>query len=144
MTNWYFTTLAIIKNANNKSCASEATEFGTDNCATHHICLLLNIFTDMGPAPKIGVTGVVGSLMASGIGTIECVLKGDGGMKQKIKLENVIYLPESAKNLISTTEWSHDKGDDCGYSLMDNTQHFYGIMIKTESILYIHQIVQYP
>ena len=83
---------------------SKATEFGTDNCATHHIFSLLNLFTDIGLAPKIGVTGVAVSLMASGIGTTKFILTDDNGEKYKIQLKNIIYLPDSAKNLISTTQ----------------------------------------
>ena len=96
------------------SFSGEPTEFGTDNCATHHICSLLSLFTDMRPAPTIGVTGVAGSLQASGIGTIKFILTDDQGLKHNIQLKNVIYLPESAKNLISTTQWSKDKADNCG------------------------------
>ena len=77
------------------SFTNEETEFGTDNCATHHICSLLSLFISMKTAPKIGVTGVAGSLMASGIGTIQFVLKDDDGKQHEIKLSNVIYLPES-------------------------------------------------
>jgi len=93
---------------------SEVTEFGTDNCATHHICSLLNLFTNMRPALSLGVIGVAGSLMASGIGTIEFMLTDNKGFKQKIQLKNVIYLPELAKNLISTTQWAQDRKDNCG------------------------------
>ena len=96
------------------SFTSEPTEFGTDNCATHHICSLLNLFVNMRPAPKVGVTGVAGSTMASGIGTIMFTITDDDGIKHKITLEDVIYLPESAKNLISTSKWSSDKHDNCG------------------------------
>ena len=42
------------------------------------------------------------------------MLTDDKDVRQKIQLKNVIYLPESAKNLISTTQWSKEKGDDCG------------------------------
>ena len=89
----------------NVSFKTEPKESGTNICATHHICSLLNLFIDMKPAPKIIVTGVAGSLMASGIGNIEFVLTDDKGKKEKITLQNVIYLPESAKNLISTSLW---------------------------------------
>ena len=98
----------------NMSFNSDTTEFGTDNCATHHICSLLNLFTDMRPAPKIGVTGVAGSLMASGIGTVQFTVTDDEGKRHSVKLRNVIYLPESAKNLISISQWSKDMNDDCG------------------------------
>ena len=98
----------------NMSFNSDTTEFGTDNCATHHICSQLKLFIDMRPAPKIGVTGVAGSLMASGIGTVQFTIIDDNEEKHIVKLKNVIYLPESAKNLISISQWSKDMKDDCG------------------------------
>ena len=98
----------------NISFTCEATEFGTDNCATHHICSQLNLFTSMRPANSIGVTGVAGSKPASGIGTVEFILKDDNNVKHNIKIDDVIYLPESTKNLISTSRWALDKKDNCG------------------------------
>ena len=96
------------------SFGSEPTEFGTDNCATHHICSRLDLFTSMKSASTVGVTGVVGSIMASGIGTIQFTLLDSHNKRHVIKIDNVIYLPESAKNLISTSQWASDKKDDCG------------------------------
>ena len=96
------------------SFSSEPTEFGTDNCATHHICSRLELFTSMRPAPSIGVTGVAGSMMASGVGTIQFDLLDSNNKRHTITIDNVIYLPESAKNLISTAQWALDKRDDCG------------------------------
>ena len=52
--------------------------------------------------------------MASGIDAIRFVLTDDKGIKHTIQLDDIIYLPESAKNLISVSRWSDDKGDDCG------------------------------
>ena len=77
-------------------------------------CSLLDLFINMRPAPSLGVTGVAGSLMASGIGIIEFMLTNNKGFKQKIKLKNVIYLPESAKHLISTTQWAQNRKDNSG------------------------------
>ena len=56
------------------------TEFGTDNCATHHICFQRDLFVAiMGPESSIGVRGVSGSSTAEGIGTVKFRLKdGDG------------------------------------------------------------------
>ena len=68
----------------------------------------------MRPTPKIGVQGVVGSSIASGIGTIQCTIADDDNVKYVIQLEDVIYLPESTKNLISISKWADDKQDDCG------------------------------
>ena len=55
----------------------------------------------MQSAPKIGVKGVSGITMSSGIGTTKCVLTDDSGAKHTIQLDDVNYLSESAKNLIS-------------------------------------------
>lgn len=52
------------------SFANEPTEFGTDNCATHHICSILGLFINMRTADDIGVRGVNGSSLAAGIGSI--------------------------------------------------------------------------
>ena len=85
------------------SFTSETTEFRTDNCATRHTCSLLKIFVSLRPAPKIGITGVAGIKMEFSIGTILFTITDDNG-KHKITLEDVIYLPESVNNLISTSK----------------------------------------
>ena len=51
--------------------------------------------------------------MASGIGTIQFTITDEDNVKHVIQLHDVIYLPESAKNLISTSKWADDKQDDC-------------------------------
>ena len=51
--------------------------------------------------------------MASVIDTIRFVLTDNKGFKHTSQLDNVIYLPESANNLISVSKWPDDKGDDC-------------------------------
>ena len=91
-----------------------STEFGTDNCATHHICSQLELFTSMETSTTIGVKGVAGSSLAEGIGTIQFTIKDEHNIAHKIELHNVIYLSSAAKNLISTSQWSRDRQDDCG------------------------------
>ena len=103
-----------LKASDNASFSCDATEFATDNCATHHICSQLSLFTSMRPAPTIGVQGVSGRTMASGIGTIEFILTDEENIKHKITIEDVIYLPESPKNLISIAKWDIEKNDNCG------------------------------
>ena len=94
---------------------ANAIEFGTDNCATHHICWDKSLFVgDILPAPDIGVKGVSGSTQAGGQGTIEFIMTDEKGEDHKIRLENVIYLPEAAKNLISISQWDRDRKDGCG------------------------------
>ena len=54
------------------------TEFGTDNCATQHICGLEDLFIHMRePASPIGVKGISGVSTAKGIGSIRFTLKDD-------------------------------------------------------------------
>ena len=91
------------------------TKFGTDNCATYHICSQQEWSITMSkPSSDIGVKGIAGSSMAEGIGTIQFTITNDTNTKHKIKLDNVIYLLTEANNLISITQWSSDRKDVCG------------------------------
>ena len=96
------------------SFAPTRTEFGTDNCATHHICSQLELFISMDTSTNIGVKGVAGSSLAEGIGTVQFTITDEDGIAHTITLSNVIYLSSAAKNLISTSQWSRDRHDDCG------------------------------
>ena len=58
--------------------------------------------------------GVNGSTIASYVGTIQFTITDDDNANHTIVLHDVIYLPETAKNLISTSKWSIDRKDDCG------------------------------
>ena len=49
-----------------------------------------------------------------GIGIIQFTLTANDGSTEVIRLNNVLFLPTSAKNLISTSKWSEDRGDNCG------------------------------
>ena len=91
------------------------TEFGTDNCATRHICAQRELFTNIEqPSVEIGVQGISGSSSALGVGDVRFQLKDDDGVQHNITLQNTIFLPNAAKNLISITQWSADNDDDCG------------------------------
>ena len=91
------------------------TEFGADNCATQHICSQSELFTTMSePSSRIGVKGVSGCSTAAGIGSIRFSMIDSNNIKHIVDLDNVIYLPEAAKNLISTSQWSREKHDNCG------------------------------
>lgn len=96
------------------SFSGELTEFETDNHATHHICNLLNLLTAMRSVPKIGIKGVSYSTMASWTRTIRFVLKDNKGIKHTTQIDNMMYLPESTKNLIPVSKRSDDKCNDCG------------------------------
>ena len=89
-------------------------EFGADNCATQHICGLKELFITMkSPETTIGVRGISGVSIAESIGTVLFTLKYDNGRDHDIKLNNVIFLPGAVKNLISISQWSRDKDDNC-------------------------------
>ena len=70
------------------------TEFGTDNCATHHTCyeedLYIGEIRDIG---NVGVKWISGSAVAAGIGTVQFTIKDSKGEQEVVTLENVIYLP---------------------------------------------------
>ena len=90
-------------------------QFGMDNCATHHIRGNKSLFTDIRELPKsIHVNGISGSKEAAGIGNIKFILLDNDGRKHVVTLKNVIYLPECAKNLISISQWSEERGDNAG------------------------------
>ena len=46
-------------------------------------------------------------------------------VKKMATLDNVLYLTSSAKNLISISKWSEDKGDDCGVFTRQHYSIFY-------------------
>ena len=66
------------------------------------------------PCTNISVRGVARSAIAEGIGTIAFTLTDSKDQKHHIEIENVIYLPSAAKNLISVSQWSAGKQDDAG------------------------------
>ena len=78
---------------------SKHTEFGTDNCATHHICSDYNLFikSTYKLIESIGVQGIAGRALAKGIGTVVFTVTDDNGARSTITLENVIHLPEASK-----------------------------------------------
>ena len=112
----------VLTNMTKEECNSEdfdlnpkGTEFGTDNCATHHICYDKSLFVgDIRPISNIGVKGISGCAQAEGIGTVEFTLLDDKKEEHNIRLDNVIYLPVAAKNLISISQWTKDRKDNCG------------------------------
>ena len=88
--------------------------FGVDNCATHHVCAEKSFFTsDMSPLPNTGVRGIAGTLPAEGIGTISITIKDDNGNTHRVDLSKVIFPPSAAQNLISVSQWSRDRNDNC-------------------------------
>ena len=93
----------------------ERPSFGTDNYATHHACNDISLFIgEIKKITNIGIRGVGGIATAAGIGTVEFILTSEDGIREKIQLENVIYLPDCPKKLLSITRWSKDRGDNAG------------------------------
>ena len=90
------------------------TKFGVDNCATRHIYSKKELFVgEINTPTNIGVKGISGSFRKIGLGNISFTIKDDKNKINEIMLENVIYLPEETKNLISIAQWDEDKDDDC-------------------------------
>eukprot|EP00957_Ditylum_brightwellii_P167331 12738922-Ditylum_brightwellii.AAC.1 len=88
--------------------------FGLDNCCNNHICKVRKLFKELREAP-IGkrVLGIGGVCKLEGIGTIIFQVTDDEGRVSSIELENVLYIPNTPKNLISITQWSEDRQDNC-------------------------------
>ena len=113
-------------------------EFGTDNCATHHICAEKSLFVgDITPLASVGVRGINGVSLAEGIGTVRFDVKDDDGKVHEITLHNVLYLPDASKNLISISQWSEEKQDNCGIiSRGDHSLFMWDHDQNTKSILH--------
>ena len=90
-------------------------EFGMDNCCTHHVCRDKSLFVnDIRPIPDgIQILGVGGFSKPEGIGTIKMTIKDSRREDHNIILDNVYFVPEAPKNLISISQWSRDQADDC-------------------------------
>ena len=100
-------------------------EFGMDNCATHHICVVKNLFVTLRDiSSHVHVNGISGSSTAKGIGTIRFHIMDTKGHDHLITLDNVIYLPGAAKNLVSVSQWARDKQDNAGIMSRGTFSHF--------------------
>ena len=94
--------------------SSNPSEFALDNCATHHVYAQKEMFIHMEePTEAIGVQGVSGKSYAKGIGVISFCIKDDAGKRHDIRLNDVIFLPDSRKNLILISRWGREKDDGC-------------------------------
>eukprot|EP00957_Ditylum_brightwellii_P090765 6911991-Ditylum_brightwellii.AAC.1 len=91
------------------------TEFGLDNCCTNHLCYHKRLFKEMREAPYgVGILGIGGVRKPEGIRTVVFHLTDSMGDVHQIELENVLYIPDAPKNLISITPWSEERKDNCG------------------------------
>ena len=70
-----------------------------------HVCSQPELFTTMSEPPtRIAVKGIAGSSTAEGVGSVRFSIVDSNDNEHTIDLENVIYLPNAAKNLISTSQ----------------------------------------
>eukprot|EP00957_Ditylum_brightwellii_P189863 14454058-Ditylum_brightwellii.AAC.1 len=89
-------------------------EFGTDNCATGHVCKD-KLFKELREIPPgVSISGIGGIRKPSGIGTIVFSITDSKGASHEITLENALYVPDAPKNLISVTKWTEDRKVNCG------------------------------
>eukprot|EP00957_Ditylum_brightwellii_P131129 10001558-Ditylum_brightwellii.AAC.1 len=66
------------------------------------------------PPPGIGVLGIGGIEKPMGFGTIIFQITDSTLEAKTIELENVLYIPSIPKSLISISQWSTERKDDCG------------------------------
>ena len=90
-------------NDSETNCMSAHIYFGTDNCATHHICSDYNLFvkSTYRLIKSVGVQGIAGKEVAKGMSTVVIIFTDDDASRSTIILDNGIHLLETSKNLIS-------------------------------------------
>eukprot|EP00957_Ditylum_brightwellii_P208433 15357415-Ditylum_brightwellii.AAC.1 len=92
-----------------------AIKFGLDNCCTNHVCCHKRLFREMREAPdRVGILGVGGVRKPEGFRTVVFQLTDSMVGVHQIELENVLYIPDAPKNLMSIAQWSEERKDNCG------------------------------
>eukprot|EP00957_Ditylum_brightwellii_P145058 11048066-Ditylum_brightwellii.AAC.1 len=82
-----------------------AIEFELDNCCTNYMCCHKWLLKEMRLAPEEnGILSIGGVQKPEGIGIVVFQLTDSMGKVHHIKLENVLYIPDAPKNLISITQ----------------------------------------
>eukprot|EP00957_Ditylum_brightwellii_P208704 15358599-Ditylum_brightwellii.AAC.1 len=90
-------------------------EFGIDKCTTGCVCKNKHLFKELRETPPgVGIVSIGGISKPSGIGTIVFTITESKGASHEITLENVLYIPDTPKNLISVTKWAEDRKDNYG------------------------------
>eukprot|EP00957_Ditylum_brightwellii_P008438 639227-Ditylum_brightwellii.AAC.1 len=90
-----------------------AIDFSLDNCCTNHVCYHKILFKEMREAPDgIEILGIGGVRKPEGIRTVVFQLTDSIGNVHHIELENVLYITDAPKNLISITQWSEERKDN--------------------------------
>ena len=93
---------------------TEEIEFATNNCASYHICIHLYLFIDPSNCTtEIKIIGIGNKTVAAGIGSIKITLTDEEGADHEKILRNIIYLPDTPKNLISIHRCGMDNKDNC-------------------------------
>ena len=87
---------------NDVNFTSNPAEFGTDNCATYHFWSDLRLFVKFTYRliEASGVQGIAGKAFAKGVETVVFTVEYDNGIESKIRLDNIIHLPEASKHLL--------------------------------------------
>ena len=93
----------MVSNNTTFSFKNKTTKFGTNNCVTHYVCHLLQLFIELKELDNDGVNDITVNAIAAGIGTIRFAIKDFKEKTHIIALHNVIYLPKALKILISIT-----------------------------------------
>jgi len=95
---------------------SHSIEFGLDSYSMTHVCNTLDLFIPgtLRELPGLGIDGIGGTSQVSKLGSVQIEIVDDSGDRSHILLENVAYIPGCPKNLISISQWSKEREDDCG------------------------------
>ena len=90
---------------------TDSYNFAIDTCTSESICRHKELFIgETKPCKNIYIQGVAGKVKVTGYGTIKLRITDDNGQLHDMIIHNVLYVPESAINLLSPQRWS--QGDD--------------------------------
>eukprot|EP00957_Ditylum_brightwellii_P094593 7204765-Ditylum_brightwellii.AAC.2 len=78
------------------------------------------------PPEGQGIFGVGDFRKPEGIRTVVFLITDSKGIEREIKLENGLYIPDAPKNLISISQWSRERKDNCGVFLRGTYSIFKG------------------
>ena len=90
------------------------TDFGLANCCTVYVCQRKELFKTLNAPPEgQGILGFGCIRKPEGIGTVVFLITDSEGIEREIELDNVLYIPDAPKNLISISKWSREQNDNC-------------------------------
>eukprot|EP00957_Ditylum_brightwellii_P180988 13788176-Ditylum_brightwellii.AAC.1 len=90
------------------------------------------------PPPGIGLLDTGGIETPMGIGTVVFQITDSTLEVKTIELENVLYIPSISKNLISISQWSTKRKDDCGILSRETILCPYGTMMHLRNLYHTH------